>query len=56
MVSLNGGASCTWQIMVPMLTNHEEVDVMEELLIQTFPPQKKAVAKEQHWTKLIKKS
>ena len=55
MLSLNGGASCTWQITLPMLSNHEEVDAMEELLIQTFPPQKKAAAKEQHWTKLIKK-
>ena len=56
MVSLNGGKACTWKIMLPMLTNHEEVDANEELLLQTFPPPKVAKATAQYWTKVLKKA
>ena len=56
LVSLNGGATCTWKIMVPIMTNHEELTYSEELLLQTFPLKKKTtnINKTQHWTKAAK--
>ena len=54
LVSIVGGTGCTKKIMVPMLTNRDAVRSNEELILQTFPAQKKAVASERHWTDAIK--